>query len=401
MVPRNCVQALVPRALAASGLKVVQDIHRSSDAHAHQFVVTEGQGSDGPPLRLDFITDYGPGGHILYSANELLKSRQWRGQFWALSTELEFICYLVKRVLEGDLDDIRGHRLTVLYEYDPVGCRREIERWWGSTSTRCLINATESGDWSQVQRRAHALRSELRRHRIRRKPFGLPSHWLRESKRFVLRCLRPTGLQVAFVGPDGVGKTTAIQEVPAALKAAFWRIHVAHFPPRLFEKHSEKSSSDGPHGAPPWPLPLSIFKLMVMSTVFAAYYLSWVRPHLLRSTLFVFDRDFADLVVDPKRFRYGGPKWLGQRVWRLAPKADLVILLDAPAETIQSRQIQVPLDETTRQVQVYRELVEKLPNGVIIDASGSPESVVSNVRHAILEHLTERTARRLGLEERQ
>ena len=401
LVPKEYIQALVPKALAAGGLNVVQDLHRSGDAHAHQFVVTDGLDSAGLPLRLDFITDYGPGGQILYSSNELLESRQWRGQLWALSTELEFICYLVKRVLEADLNDVREHRLAVLYENDPVGCRGEIERWWGSKNARSLINAAESGDWSQIRRHAQPIRSNLRRRLTLRNPLGMPSHWLREAKRYVTRCLRPTGLQITFVGPDGVGKTTAIQEVTAALKAAFWRIHVAHFPPRLFERHSEKLAASGPHDARPWPLSLSIFKLAAMSTVLAAYHSFWVRPQLLRSTLFVFDRDFADLVVDPKRFRYGGPKWLAELAWRLAPKADLVILLDAPAETIQSRQIQVPLEETARQVQVYRDLVEKLPNGVIIDASGSPESVVSNVRRAILEHLTERTARRLGLEERQ
>ena len=131
LVPKKYINTQVPRALAARGLVIVQDIHRAGGSHAHQFVLTEDLGNAGSLLRLDLITDYGPSGQILYAADDLLKSRQRREGFWALSPDLQFICYLVKKVIKGDLDGLRERRLSAFYNHDPDGCRRELERCLG------------------------------------------------------------------------------------------------------------------------------------------------------------------------------------------------------------------------------------------------------------------------------
>ena len=400
LVPKKYINTQVPRALAARGLVIVQDIHRAGGSHAHQFVLTEDLGNAGALLRLDLITDYGPSGQILYAADDLLKSRQRREGFWALSPDLQFICYLVKKVIKGDLDGLRERRLSAFYNHDPDGCRRELERCWGGSSARSLTNAAESGDWSRIRARRRSLRWELWLRSTLREPLGMLFQCLREAKRSFTRCVHPTGLHVAIVGPDGVGKSSVIQEVTAALKPAFWRIHTSHFPLRLSEREGE-NPSHGTHRLPPWPLPLSVLKIMFLLTVVTVHHLLWIYQRLIRTTLVVFDRDLVDLLVDPKRFRYGGPGWLAKTICRLAPKAELVILLDAPAETIQARKSEVPLDETARRVCSYRELVGKMPYGVAIDVSRPLEAVVSDVKRAVLEHLAARTAKRLSLEDRQ
>jgi thymidylate kinase len=126
------------------------------------------------------------------------------------------------------------------------------------------------------------------------------------------------------------------------------------------------------------------------------YYLT-VSPALARSTLMLNHRYLVDALVDPRRYRYGGPRWLSHLVWKLAVKPDLVILLDAPAEVIQARKQEVPLEETARQREAYRSLVGTMPNGRIADATQPIDKEVAEVNEFILRFLAARVARRFGL----
>ncbi len=118
----------------------------------------------------------------------------------------------------------------------------------------------------------------------------------------------------------------------------------------------------------------------------AGYYLT-VHPALVGGRLVVHDRHLIDGVVDSRRYRYGGPPWLLQGLWRLVPRPDLVVLLDASAERIQGRKQEVSFEETARQCQEYRRLVTPMANGRLIDASKPLDAVVREVCEVILQHL--------------
>ena len=122
-----------------------------------------------------------------------------------------------------------------------------------------------------------------------------------------------------------------------------------------------------------------------------------VRRLLVRSTFVAFDRYYHDMLVDPKRYRYGGPMWLARWVGKIIPKPDIVILLDAPAEVLQARKQEVPFKETARQRQAYLKLVRGMKNGVVLDASQPLEKVVEDVNRTILNSMAERTRKHLEL----
>jgi len=86
-------------------------------------------------------------------------------------------------------------------------------------------------------------------------------------------------------------------------------------------------------------------------------------------------------------------------VWRLVPKPDLVIVLDASVAALHARKRELTVSEIERQRSEYRALVASLPNGAIVNAEGSVEQVAANVERVILAHLERRTADRLGLRE--
>jgi len=100
--------------------------------------------------------------------------------------------------------------------------------------------------------------------------------------------------------------------------------------------------------------------------------------------------------VDQRRYRLCVPPFIVRLGHFFLKKPDLVVLLDAPAEVLQSRKQEVPLTETERQRTAYLELVQGLSNGRVIDATQPPEKVGADITRAILDFMAERTTKRGG-----
>jgi thymidylate kinase len=112
-----------------------------------------------------------------------------------------------------------------------------------------------------------------------------------------------------------------------------------------------------------------------------------------RKGLVVFDRHYLDILVDPRRYRYGAPLWLASVVAHLIPTPDLLIVLDAPVEVLHSRKKEVPAAEAERQRACYRVLAHARRGGVVLDATGSPEDVAGEIVEHLLHDLAGRGRR--------
>ena len=117
-----------------------------------------------------------------------------------------------------------------------------------------------------------------------------------------------------------------------------------------------------------------------------------VRRLLQRNFLVIHDRHLLDGLVDPRRYRYAGPRWLLRLIWQTIPRPDLIILIDVPAEVAQSRKQEVDFAETVRQCQEYRALFATLSNGHVVDGSRELSEVVQDVNQIVLRHLKIRTS---------
>lgn len=128
------------------------------------------------------------------------------------------------------------------------------------------------------------------------------------------------------------------------------------------------------------------------------YNLGWIFlifPKKVCSTLIVFDRSYHDLIVDPKRYRYGTSIWLARALGKFIPHPDLWILLDAPPEIVQGRKQEVHIAEITRQRHAYIDLVTSFNNTAVIDGSQTIEKVADDVSKAILAIMLKRTEKRM------
>lgn len=273
-----------------------------------------------------------------------------------------------------------------------------------------LLHLAEHGGLQRSDEFAGRCRRAIWLRSLRRRPLATLRGVLRHYSAEVRRWAGPPGLAIAVLGPDGSGKSAVCTALASTSRAAlpFSAVQVQHLYeralPRLSElKHGRfrrtpaaPTTVHDPHGKRPHSRFVSFFTLAYATIDQWLSRLCIGRRKLSRNMLLVHDRYMIEIVVDPKRFRFGGPAWLGKLFTRLTPPLDLVILLDAPAEVLQQRKQEVPFDETKRQRDAYRALVGRMPNGRIVNADRPIAAVIHDVRRTIIEDLTSRTAGRFA-----
>ncbi len=376
-----------PRALAAAGgdATLVQWL----DDRACWAVVA-GPGVGGVPalVQLHFSPGFEPDGVTCYPAVDVLATRHRYNGFWAIEGATEFACTLANRVTKESLQDRHTARLSALFARDPAGCERHVHRFWGDGSARNVLDAARTGRWNVVQPMLPQLDRELRRRCGRT---GAVGRWARRLARWA----RPTsGLHVVFLGPDGVGKSTVIDAVRESLRPAFLHYSYQTFAPSLIPNPLQPKK-DTPHQLPPRGLAASWLKAAWWCVCYTAGYYASIRPTVARAGLVINHRYLPDAIVDPKRYRYSGPAWILKALWRVAPKPDLLFVLDAPAEVIQARKKEVAPAETARQRDGYRAVAAGLPNAHVVSTDRPLAEVVGEVNGVVLDLMKSRVAKRL------
>jgi len=219
--------------------------------------------------------------------------------------------------------------------------------------------------------------------------------------RSIRNWISPPALFVAVMGPDGSGKSSMIAEYLRAVGPAFAGTACFHLRPNLLRGSSVgQTNKTNPHGQTPRGALMSVAKLLFLWVDYVLGYYLCVRPLLVRSTLVVFDRYYQDLLIDARRFRYGGSPWLARLVAALIPMPDLMLVLDAPADVLQARKQEVSAEESARQAEAYRTVFSSAAlrgRALLVDATRPLEQVVNQCVERTLALLATRTAKRLHL----
>jgi thymidylate kinase len=348
-------------------------------------------------LNPDFCADFFHLGRLFLLADELLGQRRpaldatgkERG-FYIISPAHEFIYYLLKKIDKQDFEPPHGDYLSHQWRKDPEGALAQLRRFWSEPKAQILTKAAATNSWNEVMASLPSLQSSLHASI----PFSLSASWL-ELKRKIQRVCQPTGVMVAILGPDGSGKSAVITRLMESLLPAFRRTERVHLRPKFGMKVDDNGAPIvDPHGQSARGWFVSILKLAYWLFDYVVGYALGIRPQLVRSTLVLFDRYYHDLLVDPRRYRFGGPTWLARLLGKFVPQPNLWIFLDAPAETLQKRKREVPLAESLRQREAYRQQIRSFSNHVIVDASQPLEKVVNDASRSILNFMARRMKKR-------
>lgn len=378
------------------GLRIAQVLQHEACAYYTCLFWETASGWDS--IQFDWCTDYVRNGRLIMprSAFHSRVVKQFYGAdgryFYVPRADAGFLYYLGKRLEKRELTPTNAGYLRRLWAEDPVRAEQGFLSVWRTDDVAGMKQVLED---PEAQGASDAEQRLLRRLHEQR-----PRQWQRsvwDLLRRARRVLRPTGLVVAVLGPDGVGKSTVIEGIMAQVASGFRRHHYIHLRPGLGRKAARHMAPNtNPHGQEPYGPILSAAKLAYLAWDYVAGYLVKIWPAKVRSTLIVFDRYYHDLTVDPRRYRYGGPLWLARLFANIVPKPDIMLVLDAPAEIILGRKAEVSPEECHRQVTEYRNLAACHSFVVLIDASAPPDVVVRSANDAILDVMAKRTAKRFG-----
>jgi len=201
------------------------------------------------------------------------------------------------------------------------------------------------------------------------------------------------GATLVFLGPDGVGKTTLLRAVSKSLEAVFPEQSVYRWRPAIFALAPRLARL--PHSKPARSTWGSMSYLFFTWLDFTTGYVVAIRSALSRNALVIFDRFYHDLLIDPKRYRFGGPLWLVRAVSRIVPPRDLFfVVLDADEQTILSRKQQLPPEEIRRQRRAYSEFAAQAAASVMVSTENPVEQCRAEVLECIFQYLSARLADR-------
>lgn len=194
---------------------------------------------------------------------------------------------------------------------------------------------------------------------------------------------------VALLGVDGSGKSSVLVNLEQTLTATAGKgLFVLHRRPHILHRaaaHGRDGLIEQHYRKPPHGATLSAVKLVIIGLDWLLGYLVYIHGRGAQGIVVVADRhSLLDMLVDPLRYRYGGPPGWVHLAIRLLPMPKTVLLLDAPTAVLQARKQELSREKTSELRHRYLELVKSYQGGVVIDATRPLSEVVADVQQIVL-----------------
>lgn len=197
--------------------------------------------------------------------------------------------------------------------------------------------------------------------------------------------MQPKGFAICFLGPDGSGKSTIIDGL-LKVDLHFYQHHYFHLKPLPQKDTAESQVVTDPHKYKPYSVLKSYGKLLFFVYQYNKGWVSNILPLKSKSSLVIFDRYYDDILVDYKRYRYGGSRRIAKFIRYFIPKPDLYFVLTTDANIIHKRKQEVSFMELERQINDYRSLVDG-KRYINIDVSKTPKEIVLEISSIILSKI--------------
>lgn len=380
------------RTLHEYGYAPVQLLHYAVTSYRYDFAWLSNSGL--AYAGIDITYEYREGGLILMSATELLSDRQRRGYLWVANPKTELAYTLAKKACKGSVSLRQQDRLKwLVHEVGVAQAQSIVGQLFGMRYSRAVVQACQDGTLPEI---LPSLKRKLWRTVLWHDPSNRIRNILGNSWRLLRRWLHPTGLVVVILGPDGVGKSTVIRCLQTGVAPVFRGNQVFHWRPMVLFRRTSSAPVTNPHADPPRGYLGSMLACAALLLDYWLGYLLLVWPLVARTRMVVFDRYFDDVLTDPRRYRYGGPRWFAERAAAVVrPRNALYVVLDADEDVILARKREIPHTELSRQRDAYLKLAAML-HAKPVSTQQDIDHTVQAVSQQILKHLEQRFQQRYG-----
>jgi O-antigen/teichoic acid export membrane protein len=236
-----------------------------------------------------------------------------------------------------------------------------------------LMRAVRAGNWEALCTLGRRLALELRRRRsVRDRTRAWISGVVRTARKPFLMPRR-RGLNLALLGPNGVGKSTA-----AAGLQQSWP-----FDSRVLYMGIWKGLDAAPPG---------MSRAVEVLARPVRIWLRYLRAqyHQLRGRLVVFDRYVYEALLPPKPPLVALKRSYFWLLSHLVPRPRAVVVLDVPGEIAYARKHENPPDELEYERKIYAQLGTRLPTFEVVDASEDADAVRAAITTILWRELTAR-----------
>lgn len=356
--------------------------------------------STGQQLHFDLLGDLEWRGILLLSAETILKMKVNRGLFWIPHPASEAGIMLLNRLIfSGKVKEEYKYSIKESFRTYRKETHEILASCFGPKHAEFILVKVDGGEWDKLEENYQRLRGVLVWHQITTQPLRTLRGIAKLTKTLIKRAIHPTGLSVAFVGPDGSGKSTIATLFLKGMGKTFAvdRGLLFHWKPSIFsgKRRGQRMPTTDPHALAPRS---SITSLLYFAIHWLEFFIGWafqISFVKFKNAIAVSERYYLDFLVDPRRYRLALPQWIFRFGYSLLTKPDLIYLLDAPSVVLQNRKQEVPYIETERQREAYLRVVRGLPEGRVIQADQEKEMVTAAIVQDTLEFLRLRALRRM------
>jgi thymidylate kinase len=192
------------------------------------------------------------------------------------------------------------------------------------------------------------------------------------------------GQFVVIAGPDGVGKTTLREALAETLRPdhAVWSGRLSGPLTDLRRTKRPRQSNSGP---PARGRTVSTLKILYLFLDALLRWFTWTRSWLKGGGWVLTERGWWDIAVYPARYGVGRSGRLHTMLGLLAPRPNLILILEADAATIRGRKQELSPSEMLRQARAWRSVIPRRQPHIFLDAALPPGILVERTLAAIEE----------------
>lgn len=395
---------IVKLAAQTAGLLVMQ----KTAMGYYQFVywLTPSLPASGFQLELDFQTELS----LLsmphyYIPDKLLDRKQAFRNFYIPSPSDEIIYTVLRRTVKNNFEDKHLATIQRAYQTHPTAIENALYKELPPKMAEHILSLIHSPRKEAFTEHyphfyQYVCRQSSQNNTIRKR---FSQGWYNLTRMLPLRMIRPAGMDIALLSPDGGGKSTILNALKQYGITSFSGIERKYVRPGLFQNigqykpnaKPEITDNPDPHGRQPDGYLKSWIRFLIYLIDFTLGYYLKVIPLKIKRKLVVFDRYYYDYYVDMYRYHYSLPKWVPLMFSFLIPRPSITFILNADPVIIYNRKKELTLEETRRQCIAFKSVAQTVKDAVLIDVDRPIDDIVKDIVSHIIQRRAELTERKL------